>query len=70
MSIKVTKTVAYKIVARDGDYFEVEPNDYNISVYERSSYDNSITQSYEISYDNLDEMIEVLQAIQKERDSL
>ena len=64
----ITKNTEYKIVTSSSDYLEIEQNSWSVSVYERSSYDNSITQSYEIQYEVIDELIEVLQAIQKERE--
>lgn len=68
MAITKKVTTEYKIVKRDSDYIEIEPSDYNISVYDRSSYDNSINQSYDIDYDSLDELIEVLQDIKRQRE--
>jgi len=64
----ITKNTEYKIVTSSSDYLEMEQNSWSVSVDERSYYDNSITQSYEIQYEVIDELIEVLQAIQKERE--
>jgi hypothetical protein len=69
MTIEVTKAITYKIVMPDTDYIEIEPSDYDISVYERSSFDNSIFNSYNIRYEALDELIEVLSAIKAEREA-
>jgi hypothetical protein len=64
----ITKNTEYKIITSKSDYLEVEPNEWGVSVYERSSYDNSISQSYDIQYEALDELIEVLTLIKKERE--
>ena len=68
MAITKKVTTEYKIVLRDGDYLDIEPNEYDITIWERSSYDNSITQSYDIKYESLDELIEVLQEIKRQRE--
>jgi len=64
----ITKTTEYKIVTSSSDYIEIEQSSYSVNIYERSSYDNSISQSYDIQYEVIDELIEVLQAIKKERE--
>jgi hypothetical protein len=67
-TMAITKNTEYKIVTSKSDYLEIEPNEWSISVYERSSYDNSISQSYDIQYETIDELIEVLTLIKKERE--